>query len=314
MKHLFSNLACLIILVSALSFTFSLKGEETFKEYELSDEAIDVVIPAIGKDLPTLELCISGIRENCPQVRRVFVVSKKPLTASAEWIDEAIFPFTKLDVAMELTRGNVNQAKSYMSIKGSRAGWYYQQLLKFYACFCIPGISSNLLILDGDAVFLNPVQFVKEDGGSLYNVGDEHHPPYFEHGAKLIPGFRRLWPEYSGICHHMLLQKSVLIDLFSVVEKVHQIDFWRAFCRCVDLDKIQLPGASEYEIYFNFVFASSMQMEIRPLKWRNSDCLSKLQYYKKEGYHYVSFHSYARKIKHEKKMERKLVPYREDML
>src|SRR5688572_23476311 len=74
--------------------------------YPFSNEPIDVVIPAIEKDLSTLEACIQGIRKNCPQVRRVIVVSPRPLTDQAEWFNEGAFPFHKRIISLLLAHGD----------------------------------------------------------------------------------------------------------------------------------------------------------------------------------------------------------------
>ena len=94
-----------------------------------------------------------------------------------------------------------------LSERKPQVGWYYQQLLKLYAAFVIPDISSNVLIVDADTIFLNPVHFLNAQHAGLYNPGTEYNPPYFEHAAKLIPNFKKLFPQHSGISHHMLFQK-----------------------------------------------------------------------------------------------------------
>lgn len=261
--------------------------------YQFNGEPIDVVIPSIDKDKHMLNLCIEGIRTYCQNVNRIIVVSAKPLTDQAEWFDEALYPFSKLDVAEYLSHHNKDQM-SLLTQPGSKLGWYYQQLLKLYAPFIIPNISPNVLIVDSDVVFFKPVEFINESGAGLYCIGKEYHKPYFEHAKKLIPKFKRIFQRYSGISHHMLFQKPVLDDLFNTVESTHQTDFWKAFCSMVSPRELHCygAGASEYEIYFNFVFSRTNQVKLRPLKWRNSLNLKDLQKLCKKGYHYAAFHTY----------------------
>ncbi len=128
----------------------------------------------------------------------------------------------------------------------------------------------------------------------LYNPGAEYHLPYFEHASCLLPGLRRMYPQCSGISHHMLFQYSVMQDLFSLVENLHQKPFWQAFCSCVHPEHLEYSGASEYEIYFNFVFSRTKQVHIRHLKWLNVNSLKDLARYQTQGYHYVSCHSFLR--------------------
>lgn len=270
------------LLALLLCFQSAYTYERT--HYFLPHEPIDIVIPCAEKDTPTLELAIEGIRKNGKDVRRIIVVSARKLTKKAEWFDENKYPFTADEISQEVLCNTLSNQRP-------RLGWIYQQLLKLYAPFVIPGISSNVLVLDADTIFLNPVSFLGPSGEGLYNPGNEYHPPYFDHMHRLLPGLDRVFPHYSGISHHMLFQRPVLEDLLHTIESIHQVDAWKAICRCIDQE---VKMMSEYEIYFNFVFTRTEQMTIRPLKWMNCVKLSKISKYKRKGYHYVSCHSYCR--------------------
>lgn len=269
------------------------KPLEIFKEktqYLLKSEPIDVVIPCAEKDARSLELCIEGIQKNGKNIRRIIVVSAKPLTRKAEWFDENNYPFKPFDLALQIF-GNQTQARAYLS-KKSRIGWIYQQFLKLYAPFVIPEISSNVLVLDADTIFLNPVEFLGPFGGGLYNPSSEHHPVYFAYMARLLPGLKKVDRRYSGISHHMLFQKSVLEDLFNNIQIHHGMEPWKALCKSINRQQVNLSCLSEYEIYFNFAFARSSQMKIRPLKWKNLSNPNEIPMFQQLGYHYVSCHVY----------------------
>lgn len=295
-------IACFFFgLLLAISFSFGTKLHAQIlaqKEYLFTDEPIDVVIPSIKKDLRTLDLCIAGIKENCSRVRRVIVVSDNKLTDKAEWFNENMYPFSKKQVALCLCQMDKKKAKKLLKKKPNWVGWYYQQLLKLYAPFVIPGISSNVLILDSDSIFLNPVEFLNEANAGMYHPGNECIESYYVHARKFLPGFTRLNPAYSGISHHMLFQKCVLEDLFNTVTEYHQKEFWKAFCLCADPDDLFTQGASEYEIYFNFLFSRSTQPTIRFLKHKNVFTFARripnIDHYKQEGFHYGSFHMVKR--------------------
>ncbi len=266
------------------------------KVYPFKNDPIDVVIPAAKKDMATLEYCIAAIKKYGHQVRHVYVVSADRYTTNAKWCDEKKFPFTKFDVALNLHRGNAEEARRYMNEPHSRVGWYYQQLLKFYAPLIIKKISSNVLILDADTIFLHPVTFLNGRGGGQYNPGVSYHDYYFVHMKNLLPDSKQ-YGTYSGISHHMLFQRPVLKDLFFKVEQIHQAPFWKVFCQCVNPDCLRSSGASEYEIYFSFVFSQTNQVSIRNLKWKNVPPIQQvgqkgLLAYQKKGYDYVSCHQY----------------------
>jgi len=288
----------LLILLCSLFFAHSpcdASSKAPFKLYAFESDPIDVIIPSIEKDLDTLDLSIKGILKYGQNVRRVIVISSKRLTDEAEWFDESLFPFTKLDVATYLQGGNPDLGAAYLKKPGNRVGWYYQQLLKLYAPFVIPGISPNVLALDSDTIFFKNTSFINANGAGLYNPSGENTRAYFNHINKLTNNqVKRYNRKFSGVAHHMLFQRCVLQELFSKVENLHQMDFWKSFLSCVN-PKSLFAGASEYELYFNYVFSKTKQVEIRELKWANGSHLEYAPIYKLKGYHYASFHSYLRK-------------------
>lgn len=267
--------------------------------FEFKNEPIDVIIPVHSKDIIALEFCIEGIKKNCQNVRRIITISDLPYTSNAEWVSESIFPFNLKEVTKILSNNgpqSIHTAKWNEQVK-SRSGWYFQQLLKLYAPFLIENISSNVLIVDSDLIFLNPVHFLNQLHAGLYTTStSEIHLPYFLHAKRLLGGnFKRKDPRISAIVNHMLFQKSVLQQLFETIETAHQMPLWEAFCRQVDPKLAPSSGASEYEIYFNFVFAHSSKVDIRPLKWRNVKHMNStlLKDYEKK-YDYVCWQSYLR--------------------
>lgn len=283
-----------LIFFSILQFS-ALTRLESFERvvYPLTNEPVDVVFPTAAKDIVTLDLAIEGIKKNCKNLRRVIVVSSERLTDNAEWFDEKYYPFTKYDVALYLNQMDEARATKYMNRYHSRVGWYFAQLLKMYAVIVIPGISSNAVIIDSDTIFMNPVEFVQENGDGLYNPGTEYVHSYFTHMEKLLPGLRKVFPHLSGISHHLLFQRPILEDLFAQVKKHHNLEFWQAYCLAVDQKDLEASGAADYEIYFNFAFDRTDQVHLRYLKWQNSNRPDLRFHFECEGYHYVSFHYWS---------------------
>lgn len=252
--------------------------------------AIDVVIPCHAKDIPILDLCIEGIKANGEGVRNVYVISKERYTDRAAWVDEALFPFTLLDVTSLIVHNNW-LAEKLLKLDANKAGWVYQQLLKLYAPLVLPDLSPNILIVDADTVFLNPVTFLSPEGIPQYEAGGDIHVNYIRFMHKFLPGSLPANLQ-SGMCHHMLFQRPVVEDLISLIENYHQMPFWKAFCTCTDLLRLHLP--SEYEIYFYFI--STRPHELREIKWDNISDPDDIPKYQKSGYHFVSLHSYMRSI------------------
>lgn len=260
-------------------------------QYSLIDEPIDVVIVSHPKDKEVIPRCIKGVRKYCKNVRRVIVVSTEKLTDEAEWFDEKLFPFSYKEVELAVGGGTQKKADKFFGQHNRGPGWYLQQLLKLYSAFVIPDISSNVLIVDADVVFLKPVKFMNKSLGGLFCVSQiEPKKLYIQHAERLVPSYKRILPQYYSVCHHMLFQRPILEDLFQQVEDYHQKPFWKAFCNCVKFHRKK--NGSEYEIYFNFALRHTDQVEIRELKWINSGDFSLKKKFKREGYDFVAFQSY----------------------
>jgi len=284
-----ARLLIALFLSTALFGSLGARGLNFFNQvdYNLTSERIDVVIPCTEKDLVTLDLCIDGIRRNGANIGRVIVVSAQYYTAKAEWFDERLYPFTKEDISAALYP-NASDV-----IDRGRVGWVFQQLLKLYAYKTIPQISSNVLVLDADTIFLNPVAFLTAEGGGLYSFGPNiNRPFYFEHAQRLLPGLRKVFSNYSGIAHHMLFQKSVLEDFFFNISHLHKCQPWEAIIRSFDINTRYVM--SEYELYFNYVFAKTAQVQLRPLLWADVADIGSVNRYRELGYHFVSCHAYLR--------------------
>lgn len=278
----------------------ALFGEIEQTRFHFLTEPIDVVIPCTPKDSSTLEKCIEGIKENGQKVRRIIVVSKEKMTDAAEWFDEGLYPFSIQEVASEIFYKDQAAAEQFIAHPKTRIGWIFQQLLKFYAPFVIPEISSNVLVLDADVVFLNPTEFMSKEGEPYFAYGDEYFHPYFEHAEKLIPGLRRVDREKSGIVHHMLLQRPLLEDLLHTISQTHQIqnwiDAWRAICRCINHEELFKSCMSEYEIYFNYALLKTPQAHLRQLKWTNIHTLQFCKAYKLQKYNFIACHTWLKEL------------------
>ncbi len=263
------------------------------KSYGYLTEKIDVIIPCAPKDLDTLNLCINSIRQNGENIRDIYVISDRKLTDKAIWIDESIYPFSKIDIIDQLF-DNEQSYQKYQNNGPNRIGWIYQQLLKLYALDVIPGISTNVLCLDSDTMFLKKTAFMDENGVPYFDVGEEYHIPYFSHAKRMLPELKRVDMNLSGISHHMLFQKSILTDIKDRVEKRHSLPFWKAFLACIDPNELHGSFASEYEIYFNFTLIHAHAYHIRRLKWKNIPFMDEIKTFQDEGYDFVSCHRWLR--------------------
>ena len=94
----------------------------------------------------------------------------------------------------------------------------------------------------------------------------------------------------SGICNHMIFETKYINELISTIEQTHNDDFFNIFLQFVSKDHINGAGASEYEIYFNYMLKNHKdKIIIRELKWGVTGDLNKIG-----NLDYVSYHWYMR--------------------
>jgi hypothetical protein len=218
--------------------------------------SFDIVIPVGPNDYNIISKTIDYTKRNVINYRNIYIVSSADFKVpGCITIHESTFPFT-IDYIAKKVRCD------------QRAGWYLQQLIKLTAGNYIDGILDNYLVLDSDVYILKPTEFM-QNNIPLFAYGNEHHLPYFDHMHRLHPSLSRQL-DMSGICHHMLFTKKFVNELFQLVENNTGMIFIEAFLDNVTIIGPDTSGASEYEIYFNFmIHYHSDCIKIRSLKWSN---------------------------------------------
>jgi hypothetical protein len=238
----------------------------------------DCIIPYGPNDWNIINSCIEYTRKNVINLRNIYVISydKNFYHPLAITISEDLFPFCKTDIL------NIINDKN-------RSGWYLQQLIKLYSHTIIKDLSEYFLIIDSDVIFLKPTTFF-EDNLPLYNYSYENHSFYFEHMNKLHFSLKKV-SNLSGICHHIIFKQEYLNTLFKLIEDFHNKIFWKVFLEKLK-DINHSSGASEYEMYFNYLHIYyPKSFKIRHLKYTD-DCKIDLRNVKDN--HYVANHHYLK--------------------
>lgn len=241
-------------------------------------KSFDIVIPVGPNELDIVYAVVAFAKVNIKGYRNIYLVSCKEDLKVLDCItvSESIFPF------------NLNSIQETIG-ESSRINWIYQQLLKLYAVNIIPDCLEDILILDADVLILKELNFFENDK-PIFTVGYEHTTEYHIHSEKLHPSINRVIPQYSGISHHMMYNRSYLLELFKLVEDYHKKDFLVVFLETLDKSNMNDIKCSEYEIYFNFMCRYHIgEIYLRELKWANQRYLTATS---KEDYHYVSIPKY----------------------
>ena len=242
------------------------------------NNAFDIVIPVGPNDKCVINEQIQCTKKNIIGHRNIYLISFDPtiIIDGCVTINENVFPF------------NIDTVRKYHG-NSDRNGWYLQQLLKLYASLIIEGILERYLVIDSDTFFLKPTAFIDADNKCLYNYSTEHNKPYFDHMSKLNADMIKVDENKSGICHHMMFEKVYVEEIINKIEKTHNDAFYNVFLKTVT--DIEGSGASEYEIYFNYMFKNhSDNVKIRELNWLNVNRLCEAQ----SHHDYISYHFYSR--------------------
>jgi hypothetical protein len=222
---------------------------------------MDIVICHGPNDNSILDIAIKYNKENI-LYRNIYIITydKNLKRDDCIVICEDDLPFKELIIKM------------YPG-KNKRWGWYLQQLLKIHAHTFISDISEYYLTIDCDTIFIKPTSFFDNDI-PLYNyVDDKVHQPYLDHMKRMHNGLIHS-SSYSGICHHMIFNTKILNGMYKYIETEYNLknntsySFAEIFLICIDDNWFLRAGASEYEIYFNYLHIHHKnEFKLRKLYW-----------------------------------------------
>ena len=255
--------------------------------------SFDILICLGPKDLPTIQYCLKGIIDHVKNFRKIFLISSKEYNFGDKVtiINENKFPFTLQDI------------DSYLNFP-IRCGWYFQQLLKLYAPSIITEILDDYVVIDADTIFIKDITF-KDGDKYLFNTSDEFHPPYFEWMRRLHSDLTKV-EKRSGICHHMIFNRNIIKELINFIHENKSKNFWETFMDAVDPSLYKYSGASEYELYFNWMCKNHKdKIIIRSLPFTNQGGDPRYINKNTDSY-YISIHWWMRQCMETRDIEKNI--------
>nr|WP_310550509.1 DUF6492 family protein [Paenibacillus sp. YX.27] len=220
---------------------------------------IDVLIPAIEKDLSTLGAVVDGVRAQVKHsIGRILIVApRKPRLLAfcrrkgCTFVDEnTVLPLTKKGVV-------------YRSQTWERSGWLFQQLLKLGGDrICT---ADYFLVIDADTVLIAPHRF-RKDGKTVFYTRNWSQPEYFRTYRRLMGHPRPA--RVSFVTHYMLFERAALARMKREIEARHGLPWYRAVLKSMDRKR---PFAfSEFETYGNYMYRTDRSgMILRPARNRS---------------------------------------------
>jgi tetratricopeptide (TPR) repeat protein len=283
-KNGLTKMPKLISKIGTMDYFKSVSQNESIKPGVQSNLKLDILIPAVEKDLETLPLTIDSVRNNLKHpIGKIIVIApdSQKLKAVCESKD---CEFLLEDSVLSISKKDIHYTVKDLD----RSGWLFQQLIKLSG----DSISSEeyYLAIDADTVLIRP-QVVEVNGKIVLLYSDEHHQPYFDL-YKRIFGVRTK-TDLSFVGHHMVFKKSFIKEFREHIQK--NAENWvSALFRHIDFS--QMSGMSEYELYGQWLLQNKGEEIVqeyffnsslgRPIYYSLEELQSKLSKF----YRSVSFH------------------------
>lgn len=253
------------------------------KDYFREDVSVEVFIPALEKDLEVLPYVVLSLRKFLRhEISSISVVSPASETMRRACEEMNVQLVDEQDIAPKR-----KQDIHYMHAGSNRAGWMYQQLLKFA---CVLGSRSKyVFICDADTVFVRDQGFIG-DTGICFDVPIENHSPYKRAYEKITglsaPG------DFSITSHHIMVEKVKIESLVKLMEEHTKLPWWEALCSTID--EVQGACHSDYDTMGYF----SLNNDLKNLRYGENVAFSRryLWVTRLPGisriYRTISFHAY----------------------
>ena len=259
------------------------------------EKIYDVITPIHKKDLNNYKKYLSTNKKFLNYSSKFYYISEKDYNIQDSiFINEKLFPFTK------------NEITKYLKgcIPKDRIGWYYQQLIKLHIYKINQKFMDYILILDADIIFLKPFFIFKKNNPNLYYIkydkddSKKIHNPYIHTLKYLIPDMN-INEKQSGICHHILFEKSILTSLLNKIEYKFNKPAWMSICDSIISyykdNGYNISIFSEYELYFHYIqhFHKDHYKIKNKLSFLDTN-INKFKWIDKKDYKFIGNHTWIK--------------------
>ncbi len=203
-----------------------------------SKTPLDVVIPLVEKDLITAEKTVESIRAMVLHpIQNIYIVAPE---------SEKIRSFCHQQGCIFILENEA--VENYEELK-KQGGWILQQFIKLNADQYTQ--SDNILVVDGDTVFLRPQVFI-DDTKNTYTF--HIHSDYTDIRKKFTRDLFKTnqYFKLDFISHHMVFKRKWLKELKEKISEINKCSWQKALLNQATLNKM---GFSEYDIYAHYVFS-----------------------------------------------------------
>lgn len=207
---------------------------------------IDIMIPAIEKDLGTLPYVIDSVRKQVKHPIGKFMIVSPDSTRIRQLCARKGCIFINEKTVLPITKKNIH----YQSAKWDRSGWLFQQLLKLGGSKL--GKQAHYLVIDADTVLIRPHTFKTTGGRTIFYYRKWSQPEYFTTYKKLMG--RKAGSPTSFVTHYMLFERAKVSQLKKSIAAKHHTSWYSAIIR--SMNKKKQFAFSEFETYGNYLHAN----------------------------------------------------------
>jgi hypothetical protein len=211
----------------------------------MSRTRIDVLIPAIEKDLKILPFVIDAVRKHVKHpIGNILIVSPNSQKIR-QLCTQKQCKFINENTVLPITKKNIN----YRTNRWDRSGWLFQQFLKLSGDkLCSQAF---YLVIDADTV-LTRSHIFRQNQKTIFYCRNWSRPEYFKTYKKLLG--KKKTSNRSFVTHYMLFEKAKVSKLKRAIESKHKTSWYQAILR--NIDKSKQVTFSEFETYGNFLHAN----------------------------------------------------------
>ena len=210
-----------------------------------NNPAIDVLIPAIERDLMVLKYTISSLRKfSTNEIQTIFIVAPNS-DSIRNFAIENNCRFILEDTLTKVIKKEIN----YIIDGNDRSGWLYQQFLKLN--WNKLSDKKYCLVFDSDTILIRPQTFVHNDK-IVFNCSDEYHLPYYKTYKILFSYLPKL--PLSFVSHYMVFERESTLEMKKHIEQQTGLEWEKAILKNVDYK--ENSGFSEYESYGHFMHSN----------------------------------------------------------
>jgi hypothetical protein len=231
---------------------------EVLKKNPSENFSFDVFIPVAPKDYLTINLCLDFIYKNLGP-RKIIVVSNieiKNYLINKEYI----CTYDEDNLIDGLSSYSIKKIIKTITGSEARSNWYFQQFLKM--AYAFKAETKHYLIWDSDTFPLNNITFINSVNKQknclryFFAMKKEYHLPYFEIIDKIFDGKVIRSINKSFIAEHMLIDKSIMIEMIQDIENNNKLSgkrFYEKILYSIDKKEVGNSGFSEFETYGNYL-------------------------------------------------------------